>query len=149
LQRAGRKKNFIIMMHHPTTKNCRSCGKGLKGRSDKKFCNDYCRNHFNNSLKVPANEYIKTVNRALSRNRNILESLLGEKESCTLSKELLQEQGFLFQYNTQVIEQRNGNRVFLCYDYGYTKRRREVEIVRKEKISMMHAGNHGYLSNKT
>ena len=29
-------------------KKCLSCGKLLKGRVDKKFCDDYCRNNYNN-----------------------------------------------------------------------------------------------------
>lgn len=30
-------------------KQCLFCGSELKGRSDKKFCNDFCRNNYNNS----------------------------------------------------------------------------------------------------
>jgi len=33
-------------------KTCLACGKILKGRVDKKFCDDYCRNNYNNLQKA-------------------------------------------------------------------------------------------------
>lgn len=33
------------------TATCLNCDKTLKGRTDKKFCDDYCRNSYNNQLK--------------------------------------------------------------------------------------------------
>ena len=34
------------------SKVCLACGKPLKGRIDKKFCDDYCRNNYNNQQKA-------------------------------------------------------------------------------------------------
>lgn len=31
-------------------KKCLECGEKIVGRADKKFCNDYCRNAYNNNL---------------------------------------------------------------------------------------------------
>ena len=31
-------------------RKCLECGTVLKGRSDKKFCSDYCRNTYNNKV---------------------------------------------------------------------------------------------------
>jgi hypothetical protein len=31
---------------------CAECGKGLFGRTDKRFCNDTCRNGFNRKLRA-------------------------------------------------------------------------------------------------
>ena len=34
---------------------CPECGDKLKGRADKKFCSDACRNAYNNKLNSDAN----------------------------------------------------------------------------------------------
>ena len=68
-------------METATTRSCLACGKPVKGRIDKKFCDDYCRAAYNNELKSAANNYIRNVNNALGKNRRILESLLPEGEA--------------------------------------------------------------------
>lgn len=32
-------------------RSCLDCGKALVGRADKKFCDDSCRNNYNNRIK--------------------------------------------------------------------------------------------------
>uniref|UniRef100_UPI00374D4ADE DUF2116 family Zn-ribbon domain-containing protein n=2 Tax=Ferruginibacter sp. TaxID=1940288 RepID=UPI00374D4ADE len=61
-------------------KKCLTCGKTIKGRTDKKFCDDYCRNGYNNQLKAGDNNYVRNINNALRKNRRILESLLPDNE---------------------------------------------------------------------
>jgi hypothetical protein len=114
--------------------SCRNCGKQLKGRSDKKFCNDYCRNHFNNCQKAGTNQYIRKVNNALRKNRKILENLLGNNESCIVDKPLLLEHGFLFHYFTQVIGGKGGKQFYLCYEFGYSNMSHGIRILGKGKI---------------
>ena len=43
-------------------KECLECGTKLMGRADKKFCNDQCRNSYNNNINKDANEYVRRVN---------------------------------------------------------------------------------------
>jgi hypothetical protein len=69
------------MLQQKEAKLCLFCEKPLKGRSDKKFCDDYCRAAYNNDLKSAANNNIRNVNNALGKNRRILESLLPEGEA--------------------------------------------------------------------
>ena len=57
------------------SKNCLACDKPVKGRTDKKFCDDFCRNKYNNQLKAGCNNYVRNINNALGKNRRILESL--------------------------------------------------------------------------
>ena len=38
------------------------CQTPLIGRIDKKFCNDMCRNSYNNNINKDANEYVRKVN---------------------------------------------------------------------------------------
>ena len=108
------------MLQEKENKACLFCKKPVKGRSDKKFCDDYCRAAYNNDLKSAANNYIRNVNNALGKNRRILESLLSEGEATTtVSQHKLIEKGFQFKYHTEQLITKNSNNYFFCYEYGY------------------------------
>ena len=108
------------MLTQKENKNCLLCNKTLKGRSDKKFCDDYCRAAYNNELKSASNNYIRNVNSTLGKNRRILGSLLpaGEQTAKTNRDKLIQK-GFLFKYHTHTYTNKNGHTYFYCYEYGY------------------------------
>ena len=108
------------MLKEKDIKTCMFCEKPVKGRSDKKFCDDYCRAAYNNELKSAANNYIRNVNNALGKNRRILESLLpdGEQMAKTKQDKLLQL-GFQFKYITHTYTNQKGNVYHFCYEYGY------------------------------
>lgn len=101
-------------------KTCLACDKPLKGRSDKKFCDDYCRNNYNNQLKSITNNQVRNINNALGKNRRIMEELLpsGEEMAKTTKEKLLQR-GFLFKYVTHLYTTKSGKTYYYCYDYGY------------------------------
>lgn len=102
--------------------NCRLCESPLKGRSDKKFCDDSCRNNYNNRLKAKTGQsaYIRNINNALLKNHQVLQSLFaGPEDTVKISAERLQRAGFLFRYFTDTFTTRNGKTYFYCYDYGY------------------------------
>ena len=108
------------MIQHLAAKTCLACGKPVKGRSDKKFCDDFCRNTYNNQLKSGDNNYVRNVNNCLRRNRRILEAILPETEKMVrISKDKLLQQGFQFKYLTHNYKNAKGNIYFFCYDYGY------------------------------
>ncbi len=102
-------------------KSCKTCNKPLlRGRGDKKFCNDRCRIIYNNSLKANANNLIRNVNNALRKNRRILESLIPENEqTIKVSKDSLQLHGFQFKYHTHSHTNPKGNKYIFCYEFGY------------------------------
>jgi len=101
-------------------KTCLQCGKILKGRADKKFCDDYCRSNYNNQLKSCENNYVRNINNTLGKNRHILEELLpGSEEMRKITREKLLFQGFSFRYITHTYINKKGNIYFFCYDYGY------------------------------
>lgn len=118
-------------------KACQTCGAVLRGRSDKKFCNDYCRNQYNNEQKasVRQNPVVRNVNNTLLRNRKILTGLLPEKEETSrVSREKMLEMGFVFRYVTENYSTRNGNIYHYCYDLGYRQLENGwVLIVRKKE----------------
>jgi len=103
-------------------KKCLECGTVLKGRVDKKFCNDYCRNNYNNRQKSKGSHstLVRNINNALLKNRKILESLLPEtEETAKVHKDKLLRLGFHFRYFTHHYITRTGKAYHYCYDYGY------------------------------
>ena len=108
------------MLIETPPKYCMACSKSIKGRIDKKFCDDYCRNAYNNKLKCVSNYMVRNINNALRKNRRILEELLPEKEKMVKTNlEKLLEKGFMFKYFTHVYANPKGNVYHFCYEYGY------------------------------
>ena len=108
------------MLQEKEIKTCLFCEKPVKGRSDKKFCDDYCRAAYNNDLKSASNNYIRNVNNALGKNRRILESLLPEGEpTAKANQDKLLQLGFQFKYLTHIYTTKTDKTYFYCYEYGY------------------------------
>jgi hypothetical protein len=115
------------------TKLCLCCNHGIKGRSDKKFCNDFCRNAHHNKLKSTDNNYVRKVNHNLLRNRKILENLFTDpKQVIRTTRHKLQEQQFDFHYFTHQYNNRKGQKYFFCYEFGYRVLKDAVIVVRKK-----------------
>jgi predicted nucleic acid-binding Zn ribbon protein len=101
-------------------KNCLACNKPIKGRSDKKFCDDYCRNNYNNQLKVADSGIVRLINNTLAKNRRILQSLLpADKETNKATRDNLLLKGFSFKYLTHIYTTKTGKDYYYCYEYGY------------------------------
>ncbi|HVZ96163.1 MAG TPA: hypothetical protein VG847_04760 [Chitinophagaceae bacterium] len=116
------------------TRNCITCGKLLKGRTDKKFCNDYCRNNYNNQLKSATNNLVRNINNALGKNRRILESMFDAGEEMTkTTKEKLLQKGFQFKYITHTYTNKKGTVYFFCYDLGYLPLENDWYLLVKRK----------------
>lgn len=98
---------------------CLSCGQTLQGRTDKKFCDDGCRNNFNNQQNSVVNKEVRIINRVLKRNRAILLALLPpEKKQLIVRKENLLLEGFNFSHSTHQGLDPSGNSYQICYDVG-------------------------------
>jgi len=118
------------------TKTCFACGKPLKGRIDKKFCDDYCRNNYNNQQKAKGSHssLVRNINNALLKNRKVLESILPEnEETAKANKDKLQRLGFQFKYLTHVYTTKTGKKYFYCYDYGYLPLDNDWFLIVKKK----------------
>lgn len=107
------------MLPATAIKKCLYCNKTLNGRSDKKFCNDYCRNAYNNQLRSANSPVVRNINNALIKNRRILEAMLGEEKMVKQPKEKLLSQGFHFKYSTHNYTNQKGDTYVFCYEYGY------------------------------
>jgi len=48
----------------PTTERlCLDCGEAIRGRADKKFCNDQCRSNYNNQLNNDSHNLVRNTNK--------------------------------------------------------------------------------------
>lgn len=113
---------------------CTTCGMALRGRSDKKFCDDQCRSSYNNVARNANNEIINRVNRILKKNRQILEKLNPSGKIKIRYTELVQS-GFDMEYHTHSFKTLKGNHYFFCYDYGYlTLAADSVLLVKNDKL---------------
>jgi predicted nucleic acid-binding Zn ribbon protein len=117
-------------------KKCLSCGKQLKGRIDKKFCDDYCRNTYNNQQKAKGSHsaYVRNINNALLKNRKILETILPDtEETARANKEKLQRLGFQFKYLTHTYTTKTGKTYFYSYVFGYLPLDNDWYLIVKRK----------------
>jgi hypothetical protein len=99
-------------------RECLDCGSVLRGRSDKKFCDDQCRSNFNNRMKAGIRSSMRPVNSILRKNHAILSKLCPENKT-RIKKDDLLKYGFNPDYHTHLHQTQNGNTYFFCYEYGF------------------------------
>lgn len=97
---------------------CLDCGEKIVGRTDKKFCSDYCRNSYNNNLNKDRRNLVRNVNNLLRKNYRILEEL-NPTDKTTASKTKLLAKGFNFDYFTSIYTTKTGKTYYFLYDQGY------------------------------
>ncbi len=115
-------------------RECLDCASPLRGRTDKKFCDDQCRSNYNNRLKAGASPALRQVNAILRKNHAILTRLCS-KSKIRLKKDDLLRNGFDLTYHTHLYNTRNGNTYYFCYDYGYLRLDSEVFLLVKERTN--------------
>jgi hypothetical protein len=97
---------------------CLDCGTLIRGRADKKFCNDSCRSNYNNLLRLTDDHFLKQVNQILKSNRKILKDRNPDGKT-TVKLSTLVKKGFDLDYHTHSYATGNGRICFFCYEYGY------------------------------
>jgi predicted nucleic acid-binding Zn ribbon protein len=102
-------------------KKCLACGKIVKGRIDKKFCDDGCRNNYNNTQNSDATNLIRNVNNTLRKNRRIIEDIIEKSETDTAkaTKTKLIDLGYNFKYFTNTYTNKKGMIYYFVYEYGF------------------------------
>ncbi|MDD3743108.1 MAG: hypothetical protein PHX54_05745 [Lentimicrobiaceae bacterium] len=99
-------------------RTCLDCGEPLVGRADKKFCDDQCRNNYNNRMNSDTTTQMRNINHILRKNRRILAGLIPEDKT-TIHKDKLLAQGFNFTYFTHQYITQKGSIYHFVYEYGY------------------------------
>lgn len=97
---------------------CLNCGEVIKGRSDKKFCDDQCRNAYNNQIRKDVNNVMRNTHNTLRKNYRILQKLNPNGKQITTQQQLAQS-GFNFRYFTSQYTTKTGNQYNYIYDLGY------------------------------
>ncbi len=97
---------------------CKQCGKPMHGRIDKRFCDAYCRNVFNNKVKRKEEQNINEVNKTLRKNRKILKTLSPIGKS-TVRKEVLEVMGYNFNIFSSIHRTSKGRIYYLSYEFGF------------------------------
>jgi predicted nucleic acid-binding Zn ribbon protein len=109
-------------------KKCLDCGDTIRGRADKKFCSDQCRNNYNNRLNRDSNNYVRNVHGLLRKNRRILSDLIDEGKT-VIHKDALYALGYNFSFFTHIIESKDGDRYNFCFEYGFREKDKDfVEL---------------------
>jgi len=99
-------------------RTCLDCGETIKGRSDKKFCSDNCRNNYNNRQNRDEMNFIRNVQNILRRNRRILAELNPDQTRSVHRDELI-SRGFNFTFHTHTFTGKEGRTFYFCFDQGY------------------------------
>ncbi len=62
-------------------KKCKFCSDIIKGRSDKLFCSEKCKNYYHTKLRRVTNIAVKEIDIILHRNRSILLEIMGKHKT--------------------------------------------------------------------
>lgn len=99
---------------------CQQCKQPLKGRKDKKFCNEYCKAAYHNHSRQQKEDVVNEVNKILKANWKIL-SRINPQGKSTLRKEYLKAAGYDFNYFTNIYRTQKGQVYYFCYNIGLTE----------------------------
>ena len=116
-------------------RKCLECDEPLRGRADQKFCNDQCRSAYNNRQFVESNGVIRTINRILKKNYQILSSLNPTGKTTVLVREL-QKRGYRDDYHTGTYVTKEGRVYYFCYDQGYSEIENNKVILVKRDLNV-------------
>lgn len=124
------------MLMSVKTKHCLTCGHSLRGRIDKKFCDDNCRSVFNNKKHEDEKGLVKKVNHQLLKNRRILAAYVDDaNETEMVPKKILFHLGFHFNYFTHTAISKEGTTYYCCYDHAYhVVSEQELQICKLSKV---------------
>lgn len=113
---------------------CLECGRSISGRKDKKFCSISCKNAHNNRIGQEARRCRSLVEKKLSRNYSILESLMSKKvESVRL--EDIAPVGFDSECLTGMRRGGLKHMECRCYDIAYYKTDSRISRIRRLDLS--------------
>ena len=113
-------------------KECLECKELVKGRVDKKFCSDDCRNAYNNRVNKDSKNLIRNINNRLRKNYKIV-SELNTTGKTKVTRTKLYDKGFDFQFFTSIYKTKTGNTYFYIYDEGYLPLENETFLLIKRE----------------
>jgi len=120
-------------MENQIIRKCAECNLPLYGRADKRFCDDSCRNNYNNRQNSDQISIMRNINNTLRKNRRILKSYLGEQGVVRLKRIQLLQAGFSFQFFTHHYTNDIGQLYYFNYEYGYSTLNVDMMLIVKKE----------------
>jgi hypothetical protein len=110
------------MVNNKNERVCKSCGKVLEGRSDKKFCESYCKSayHYKKSLEE-APRFYNQVDNQLKTNRRLLKQY-NKAGKATVRASLIKQEGFNPNFFTHYWKNQKGEVYLFVYEFGFLKK---------------------------
>ncbi len=99
-------------------KHCCFCKEEIKGRSDKKFCDDGCRSSYHHQINGNVIKQVQKTHYILRKNRRIISHFYYLNKAPIYLNDLVAE-GFESTYHTRIIAPNTGIIQFVCYDFAY------------------------------
>lgn len=101
---------------------CLSCGKLLEGRSDKIYCDAYCKSayHYKKSKNDAPRFYLRVHNQ-LKLNRKILKAY-NKAGKAIVRAEIISQLGFNPNFFTHYWKNNKGDVYLFVYEYGFLKK---------------------------
>jgi hypothetical protein len=113
----------IIFRYDMSVKLCLQCSKVLEGRSDKIYCDAYCKSSYQyQKSKTETPQFYNKVDKQLKRNRRLLKQY-NKAGKATVKATILKNEGFNPNFFTHFWKN-NKNEVYLfVYEYGFLKKK--------------------------
>ncbi|WP_417238781.1 hypothetical protein [Bizionia sp.] len=118
------------MNNNGNPKSCLSCEKLIVGRSDKRFCDSYCRSsyHYKKNLDE-APRFYNLVDNQLKKNRRILKSY-NKSGLATVRSQILLGQGFNPNFFTHYWKNANNDIYLFVYEFGFLKKDEKFILIK-------------------
>ena len=101
---------------------CLNCSKELTGRTDKLFCDTYCKSSFHYKKKQGEKKSLfESIDKQLKTNRRLLK-LFNKAGKAVVRKEELIAEGFNPKYLTHYWKNAKGEVYLFCYEFGFLEK---------------------------
>lgn len=114
-----KKQNLSITELNNMERKCLECGDEIRGRVDKKYCSDHCRNAYNNKVNKDSKNLIRNINNRLRKNYRVLDSFPLKEGKTKTTRTRLIDRGFDFEFITNLYTTKKGTTYYFVYDLGY------------------------------
>lgn len=99
-----------------------NCNSELTGRSDKLFCDNYCKSSFHYKRKLNEEQSLyEMIDKHLKNNRRLLK-LYNKSGKSVVRKEKLINEGFNPKFFTHFWKNSQGDVYLFCYEFGFLAR---------------------------
>lgn len=102
-------------------KLCLACSGEIKGRSDKKFCDSYCKSAYHYNTNRQNESFHLEVNRQLKKNRSILKAF-NKAGKAVVRAQILIEKGFNPNFFTHYWKNSQGDVYLFVFEFGFLSR---------------------------